>query len=114
MPRKPAETVQVNLRMKESFRRRLEAEARTHRVSLNKEMMLRLEDSFEKTARRSLDSIAADMEIAWARYGERFLLLGLEESLAKALANSKDPEIATLAGAWLMTRAASKDYGENK
>jgi hypothetical protein len=105
MARKPAETVQVNLRIKEGMRRQLEREAHAHRVSLNKEMLLRLEESFEKTAKRELDGIASDMAAVWARYGKRFLLLGLEDDLAKALAKTKDPEIANLAAAWLKTRS---------
>jgi hypothetical protein len=101
MARKPAETVQVNLRIKEGMRRQLEREAHAHRVSLNKEMLLRLEDSFEKTAKRDLDDIASNMAAVWAHYGKRLLLLRLEDDLAKALAKTKDPEIANLAAAWL-------------
>ncbi len=43
--RKPAQTVQVNLRIKEALRRRLEREAQKQQVSLNAEMTRRLEGS---------------------------------------------------------------------
>ena len=104
MPRKPTETVQVNLRMKESLRRKLEREASKHFVSLNKEMTMRIEDSFEKAARGTFESLAADMEVNWLRFSERFLLLDLQEQLAAALAKTRDPEAAKLANVWLETR----------
>jgi hypothetical protein len=104
MPRKPVDPVQVNLRIKEGLRRQLEREALKHRVSLNKEMQMRLEDSFTREGVRGLDDIAADMAATWSRYSERLLLLGLEDDLARKLAQTKDPEIANLAKAWLFTR----------
>jgi hypothetical protein len=61
MPRKPSETVQVNLRMKEAMRRRLAQAAANRGISLNAEMMRRLEDSFDQESNRSLDQIAHDM-----------------------------------------------------
>jgi hypothetical protein len=49
MLRRPAnETVQVNLRIKESFRRRLEQSAEKAGVSLNAEMVHRLEESYRR------------------------------------------------------------------
>jgi hypothetical protein len=51
MPRKPTETVQVNLRMKEGLRRRLEREAQKQSVSLNAEMTRRLETSISAEER---------------------------------------------------------------
>jgi hypothetical protein len=98
------DTVQINLRIKEAFRRQLEREAEAHRVSLNKEMQMRLEDSFTQSATRQLDSISADMAVAWARFSDRFLLLSLENDLAEALAQSTDPKVMALARAWLHTR----------
>jgi Arc-like DNA binding domain len=47
MPRRPTETVQVNLRMKESLRRQLEDAAKANEVSLNAEMIRRLEQFSE-------------------------------------------------------------------
>jgi hypothetical protein len=106
--RQATETVQVNLRIKEALRRRLEREAEKHQISLNKEMQLRLEDSLRQEAVRGLDDIRADMEAVWLRYSERHLLLSLEDSLAEALSKTKDREVATLAAAWLHTRAAHR------
>jgi hypothetical protein len=51
MPRKPTETVQVNLRMKEGLRRRLEREAKRQEVSLNAEMTRRLESGLDAEER---------------------------------------------------------------
>jgi hypothetical protein len=104
MARKPLDIATINVRIRESLRAKLAREAEKHRTSLNNEIRLRLEDSLEKAAARDLDKIAADMKVAWARYGERFLLLGLEADLAEALAQSTDPKVATLARAWLHTR----------
>jgi hypothetical protein len=95
--RNPNVTVQVNLRIKESLRRKLEREADKHQTSLNNEMRLRLEDSFGATAERDLDETAGEMKRAWERYGERFLRLRLEDDLIAAMEKSVDPEVAKAA-----------------
>jgi hypothetical protein len=51
MPRKSTETVQVNLRMKEGLRRRLERKAKRQEVSLNAEMTRRLESDLDAEER---------------------------------------------------------------
>jgi hypothetical protein len=51
MARKPSATVDTKIRMKEALRRRLETESRKHAVSLNAEMVRRLERSFEADER---------------------------------------------------------------
>jgi hypothetical protein len=112
MPRRPNDLIQVNLRLRESLRRKLEREAKKHRTSFNNEIRVRLEDSLEKAAARDLDSIRADMEIVWLRYAKLSTLLGLEEDLATALAQTKDPEVANLAKAWLKTRRTASKEGE--
>ena len=104
MARRPNETVQTNLRIKEGLRRTLEREAQNHGVSFNKEILLRIEASFDSSARRDLDTIAEDMRTSWLRFGERLLLLDLEDQLAEALAKTTDPEVSKLAKAWLRTR----------
>jgi hypothetical protein len=63
VPRKPAETVQVNLRMKEVMRRRLDQAAKKHGVSLNAEMMRRLEESFTQEEQRSLKEVTKRLEL---------------------------------------------------
>jgi len=67
MPRKPTETVQVNLRMKEADRRRLAQAAEKRGVSLNAEMLQRLKESFDQEAARSLDETAQKLEAAAMR-----------------------------------------------
>ena len=54
--RKPNTWVQVNLRIKEELRRKLEAAAKEGEVSFNEEVRARLEDSFRI---ESLDSMIA-------------------------------------------------------
>jgi hypothetical protein len=108
MARKPLDIANINLRIRESLRAKLEREAKKNRTSLNNEIRLRLEDSLEGGAARDLDDIATNMKAVWARYGERFLRLSLEDELAEALAQSTDPKVATLARAWLHTKATQK------
>ena len=44
--RKKTDTVQLKLRMREALRKRLETAARAEEISLNSEMIRRLENSF--------------------------------------------------------------------
>jgi hypothetical protein len=62
MSRKPTDTVQAGLRIRESLRRQLEKESEKHRVSINKEMAMRLEDSFKADAVKSIEIIATDLK----------------------------------------------------
>jgi hypothetical protein len=70
-PRKPTDVAHVNLRIRENLRRRLETEAKHHRVSLNSEMLARLEASFEATdlatTAQRLRQIVTQLETAWLR-----------------------------------------------
>jgi hypothetical protein len=95
--RNPNVTVQVNLRIKESLRRKLEREADKHQTSLNNEMRLRLEDSFEATAERDLVGTAARLERACDQLEEHFLRQVLADNLIAAMAKSADPEVAKAA-----------------
>jgi hypothetical protein len=70
MRRKPTATVQVNLRIKEEFRRKLEAVAKQEEISLNQLIRDRLDDSIEQTAKQSLAEITSDMERTWERMRE--------------------------------------------
>jgi hypothetical protein len=56
MRRNPNKTVQVNLRIKESFRRVLEDRAKRHQVSLNQELKALIEESLNREARQSLEA----------------------------------------------------------
>jgi hypothetical protein len=52
--RRKTEIVQVNLRLREQFRQRLVGCAQRHGLSLNQEMVRRLEQSFEHEERQDL------------------------------------------------------------
>jgi hypothetical protein len=77
--------VQVNLRIRESLRRRLAAAAHRNGTSLNNEMRVRLERSLEVESLRSVNDVAQDLEICWLRYGDRFVARELEEDILAAL-----------------------------
>jgi hypothetical protein len=106
MRRKPNETVQVNLRIKEELRRKLERSAKEHEVSFNQEIRARLEDSLEKKAKQSLESIASDIERHWDRFRDLFLIGGMLSNLKEAnkgleemielVDAKKDPELSRL------------------
>lgn len=83
--RKPTDTVQVNLRMKEHLRRRLEAAAKSQQVSLNYEMISRLARSLDSESELRLYQIAQDIEQHWVSFGERFLRLTLEDDLVASV-----------------------------
>jgi hypothetical protein len=60
--RKPMQVVQVNLRLREALRRKLEAAARQRGVSLNFEMTDRLAKSFEQDEAKSVaETIAQEI-----------------------------------------------------
>lgn len=59
--RKPSDIVHTNLRIREHLRSKLETAARKRSVSLNTEMLHRLEQSFNQGAEMTLEEIAADM-----------------------------------------------------
>jgi hypothetical protein len=99
MPRKPSETVQVNLRIKESLRRRLENAAHKRQVSLNYEMTSLLERGLDQPALLEGQSVAQDMAIMWARWGDAFTQINRQadlivwvEWLIKQVENQADPE----------------------
>jgi hypothetical protein len=102
MSRKPTDTVQVGLRIRESLRRQLEKESEKHRVSINQEMAMRLEDSFRADAFRSIDTIAADLanihgRMSSAHHETNKLgdLLNATEVLLKQIDAGKPIEVAT-------------------
>jgi hypothetical protein len=57
---------------------------------------------------RVLDDIANDMQVNWARYSNRYMLLSLEDDLAAALAKSTDPEVSKFARLWQHHRAIDR------
>jgi hypothetical protein len=72
--RQPTDTAHVNLRIREHLRAKLAAEAERNQVSLNSEMMRRLEASFEDQHRAHIAAVAqrlgliiGQLETAWQR-----------------------------------------------
>jgi Arc-like DNA binding domain len=104
MPRRPHDLANINLRIRESLRAKIEREARKRHFSLNNEIRIRLEDSLNRDAMRTLDDIAQDMQIVWARFSNRATLLSLQDQLGDALAKTADPEVSKLARLWLQHR----------
>jgi hypothetical protein len=82
----------INLPIREDLYRKLEQAAAGHRFTLTNEIRIRLEDSFERDAKRELDDIALDMKTNWVRYGARFLRMDLADQLAAAVMQGGDPE----------------------
>jgi|SRR6516225_2868500 hypothetical protein len=96
LQRAPSETVQVNLRIKESFRRRLERSAEKGRVSLNAEMVRRLKESY-----RNEDPLLKAVIAKYQRQG-RVLQGWLESELrARGLDDENAREVAAIAKAYL-------------
>jgi hypothetical protein len=100
--RKPDTWVQVNLRIKESLRAELAAAAEEHEVSFNQEVRARLGDSLEQKPRKSLESLAADLErksrdieLAWRHMDDRLHRLerldGYVRELQDVVFHFKDP-----------------------
>jgi hypothetical protein len=83
--RDSAETVLTQLRIRESLRSVLEQEAKKNAVSLNREIVRRLEESIEHAAKLDLSAIRDDMMTAWLRFGDRFLARELEEGTIAAI-----------------------------
>jgi hypothetical protein len=74
MPREPANTAQIKLRLSAHLRAKLTAEAERNRIPLNHEATRRLEASFDArphatfaAAAQSLDILITQIEVAWAR-----------------------------------------------
>jgi hypothetical protein len=57
VPRKPSDIVSPNLRIRESLRSRLAKAAKQNDVSINREMINRLEASFDLKARLELEAL---------------------------------------------------------
>jgi hypothetical protein len=110
MRRHPNDIVQIGLRLRESLRRKLEREADNHRISLNAEIVLRLQDSFEeRDARRSLHSIVTQMDRAWSQYEHYLAASRLEDELFEALMEERVPEeIIKLLEEWLRQRRLTR------
>ena len=108
MARKAADIRNFTLRIRETLGRRLEAAARRNQTSLNNEIRLRLEDSFQVQARREIEGIVDNLNIVNAKLTQTVTLPPLEETLAQALAQGDFEKAKPLAFAWLERRAEAK------
>lgn len=79
-----ARTVEYKLRIREDLRQRIEHAADANRVSANREMVNRIHASFDYKATRTIEDIAADMDVVWARYGKLFHDLSARGDLVRA------------------------------
>jgi hypothetical protein len=106
MPQHPDNVLQVSLRIRKDLHRKLKREAAKHRVSLNNEIVLRLNDSFEDLgARRTLSDITAQMSMVWSQLAAYLAASQRENELASAVVENKDPkEIVKLLQDWLGQR----------
>ena len=106
MPRHPDNILQVSLRIRKELHRKLKIEAAKHRVSLNNEIALRLNDSFEDLdSRRSLSDITKQMALVWSQLAAYLAASQRENELARAVVENKDPkEIIKLLQDWLWHR----------
>jgi hypothetical protein len=87
MARKPTDTAQLKLRIREELRRRLEQAAKKRDVSLNFEMTDRLKASLDREAHRTIDRVASDLDKAASnliRYAESVIDRMLQEELMSA------------------------------
>jgi hypothetical protein len=113
--RKPRETVQINLRIKEELRRKLEAEATRMGQSMNGVIIDRIELSFRNQQLRDIDQIARDLKVAAEQQHTKNLLGDLVrdvEALTKALASASLDEHAQAALAKAQQTVAVVSYEE--
>jgi hypothetical protein len=84
MSRKPTDTAHVNLRIRESLRKKLADEAEDRHWSLNNEIRWRLEASFERQDLLSLADTASGLETVVLRFSQQFHELGKQGDLLRA------------------------------
>lgn len=80
MARKPTDIVAPNLRIRESLRQRLEKAAKRHGISINAEMVFRLNKSFEQDDLLTIQRTAQEM----ARYGQMLHAIRKQSDLLRA------------------------------
>jgi hypothetical protein len=88
------------------LRAKLARAADAHHFTLNNEVRIRLEDSFNRDVAYAVDEMIADLRIRWARQGERDKALEFGDQLAAAVvAQDKRENIAQLARLYQHHRA---------
>jgi hypothetical protein len=85
--------VQLSMRIKEKLRRQLADAAAKHENSLNQEIKMRLEKSFEDETKQSLESIVSSIEGRFSTGIERFdnLTIRLTEALNQSKRGTTSP-----------------------
>jgi predicted HicB family RNase H-like nuclease len=96
----------IVLKIPSRLRQAVEEKAQKHHTGINNMIRLLLEDAIAGTEARALEDIRMDMEHAWARFAQRFLLLEVSHELTAQLARSKDKDVAKLARKFPRRRAA--------
>ena len=107
MARKPADIVQPNLRIREGLRRELKREADKNRVSLNVEMVRRLERSLDQEDLLTAATVAADLNNLHGRYGPLLHELNKQGDLIRA-AEALLKQIEQSASSAAIAKAAEK------
>ena len=111
--RHPDNVTVLSLRIKKELHRKLKREAAKHRVSVNNEIAMRLQDSFEAGARRSLDGIITHMALLWSQVETYVAASELEWEVAGAVLENKDPkETVKLVQKWLWHRQMARQAPE--
>ena len=108
MARKKYAFAQINMRIREDLRRKLEQRGKHHHTSLMNVIRLALEDSFNVQAFRDLDRVAADLKIHSARLSQSLSLHVLEDQLAEAIEQGDDAKVRALLKEWLLRRREHK------
>jgi len=95
----------LTIRLRDRVREDLEAAINESGRSLSEEIEYRLELSLLNETTSALGKIVQDLEINWARFGERFTLLELQEDIIKSLLAGDVDEATKLAKVFVLTRA---------
>jgi hypothetical protein len=98
--RKPTDSAQLKLRLREELRKRLEREAKKADHSLNTEMVRRLEQSFEHADLKSLQQALDGLLARQARQGRVFAGWIENELRAKGLSEADIKELVDVIRAY--------------
>jgi hypothetical protein len=118
MPRKLTEIVQVNLRMRESLRRKLEKAAADANNSLNTEMVERLENSFQNEdllpRLNQLNEVLHAISAKHAREGRVLAGWMSDELRKKGLDEADTKDLVDLVRAYLGASGLEKEKAQQQ
>ena len=105
---------QIGLRLQEDMQRKLKRAADEQHISINSEILMRLNDSFEdRDAHRSLATITMHMGLVWQQIEGSIAASQHEHAVARAVQDEKDPKvIIELLKDWLWQREMARNYAE--